>query len=197
MTLTTEVEAEYIGFEMFQELMFLAGTVPEYYDFEYGSTYFSQIVNPIPRFLWPSKPSGDAGLKLAVLRNEIDANTGEAYLTRSPGVFGEMYWNFGVPGILLISFIYGWIVKSWDSMWQSGPQTLIRFVMFSAGLAVIFLTGRSFAMPIYYGMISFYVLLVLIGNRKALPQKSPAIINPVESAPPKSVVSPKSASSTS
>lgn len=179
MTLSTNIEAEYVGYEMFQEMMFLANTVPEYYDFELGSTYFAQIVNPIPRFLWPSKPSSDAGLKLAVLRNEIDVNTGEAYLTRSPGVFGEMYWNFGIPGLLCISFVYGWIVRSWDVIWQDGEKTLVRFVIFSAGLAVIFLTGRSFAMPIYYGMISFYALLVILGRGRTA---SPGRTKPSDSA---------------
>ena len=156
--------AEYVGLEMHRELMYLSVSVPDRMEYRYGHTYFVQLVNPVPRALWPGKPTEDAGLLMARARGEVTAD-GEPYLTRSPGLVGEMYWNFGVIGILVMSGLLGYVLRSWDRMLEILPGSFFLFVVFAAGLAMIFLSGRSLTMSIYYGMISFYVLLVLMDKR--------------------------------
>ncbi len=88
----------YVGNEMLQELAYIIDNVPERCDYQLGYSYYVQIVNPIPRFLWPGKPAIDSGLLMAQLKGEVN-QTGEAYLTSSPGLLGEMYLNFGGWGI--------------------------------------------------------------------------------------------------
>ncbi|HTQ40765.1 MAG TPA: O-antigen polymerase [Pirellulales bacterium] len=151
--------ANVTGFEMFSELLYLSNHVPDPLDYQFGQTYFDQLVNPIPRFIWPDKPVSDAGLLLAQAKGEVAAKTGEAYLTRSPGLIGEMYWNFGWLGIVVLSGMAGYALKSWDRLIQIQPNSPVSFVIFAAGLGLIFLSGRSFTMPIYYGMLALYVLV--------------------------------------
>lgn len=158
-------EADYVGFEMFQELMYITDQIGGTLDYQFGQTYFTQIVNPIPRFLWPGKPVSDAGLMLAIARGEVSEETGEAYLTRSPGLIGEMYWNFGLLGILALSTFGGVVVKSWDVMREVHRDSLVVFMVYIAGLAILFLSGRSFNMPMFYGLLALYLLMVLLNIR--------------------------------
>ena len=158
-------DADYVGFEMFRELLFIRKNIPRLADHQYGHTYFVQLVNPIPRFLWPNKPVGDAGLELAALQDAVSAN-GEAYLTVSPGLLGEMYWNFNMPGIVLLSAFCGYLAKSWDRVRPMATKSILAFTVFAAGLAIIFMFGRSINMNTLYGMMALFGLLVLLGRRK-------------------------------
>ena len=154
--------AEYAGNEMFRELLFLTTRVPSQIDYLWGMSYYTQLVNPIPRFLWPDKPKADAGLLLAIAGGEVDARTGEAYLTRSPGLIGEMYWNFGVIGILALSAFGGWLVRSWDEMRCQADDHAFTFFVYCAGLAALFLFGRSFNLHTLFGLLSLSLLLFLL-----------------------------------
>ncbi len=160
--------ADYVGFEMFRELLFVTDIVPEKANYQLGYTYYVQAINPIPRAIWKNKPTGDAGLQLAKVKGMVAG--GDAYLTVSPGLIGEMYWNFGMPGIALISLFVGYLAKSWDRARPLTTQSVLAFTVFAAGLAIIFLSGRSFNMATLYGMLSLYALLVLFsGNVRQQP----------------------------
>ena len=89
----------YVGNEMLQELAFITENFPQRCEYLWGYNYYVQIVNPIPRFLWNGKPTLDSGILLAELKGNAD-KSGEATMTNSPGLIGEMYLNFGVLGIL-------------------------------------------------------------------------------------------------
>lgn len=154
-------KAEYVGNEMFRELLFITTKVPKELPFQYGFGYVVQLVNPIPRFLWPSKPTLDAGLLMASLYGEVDAR-GEAHLTISPGLIGEMYMNFGLVGIVGLSFFGGWLVKGWDLIRVRYSHSLPAIVYYSAGLAVLFIMGRSFTMGMFYGLLSLALLAWLV-----------------------------------
>ncbi|MCR9200675.1 MAG: oligosaccharide repeat unit polymerase [Planctomycetaceae bacterium] len=158
------LDADYVGFEMFRELLFITNAVPEKADFKYGHTYYVQAVNPIPRAIWPGKPDNDAGLELARFKGMT--SNGQAFLTVSPGLIGEMYWNGGISGILLISAFLGYIAKSWDRVRAMAGQSVLAFTVFAAGLAIIFLSGRSFNMSTLYGLIALGALLILFSRRQ-------------------------------
>ena len=58
-------DIQFVGVEMYRELLFIIKAEEHGMSPEYGKTYFTQLVNPIPRALWPGKPVADAGLVLA------------------------------------------------------------------------------------------------------------------------------------
>lgn len=159
------LDRKYVGFEMFRELLFLNKAIPANSDYQFGHTYFVQLVNPVPRFLWPDKPIGDSGLMLAELQQAVTAD-GTAYLTVSPGLLGEMHWNFGLPGIAVISWILGYFAKSWDRVRVLARQSLLAFTVFAAGLAIIFMSGRSLNMATLYGMLSLFGMLIFFSSRR-------------------------------
>jgi oligosaccharide repeat unit polymerase len=172
------MEADYVGFEMFRELLYLQRVIPVRASYQLGNTYLVQLVNPIPRFLWPSKPSGDAGLMMAELQETVAHG---ADLTVSPGLVGEMYWNGGIPGVLIVSFILGYLAKSWDRARPLAQQSILAFTVFAAGLAIIFVSGRSITMSTVYGMLGLLVVLILFSTDSPRPQQ--LRVNPASGRP--------------
>jgi oligosaccharide repeat unit polymerase len=156
-------KVDYVGNEMFRELLFITSKVPSLADYQYGYVYFVQLVNPIPRFLWPGKPSLDAGLLMASMHGALNSD-GEAYLTCSPGLIGEMYLNFGTLGIIGLSLFGGWLVKGWDLILKLYSHSLPALMFYSGGLGVLFVMGRSFTMTMFYGLISLALLAWLISS---------------------------------
>jgi oligosaccharide repeat unit polymerase len=170
--------AEYVGFEMFRELIYITSHLGQNLDYEWGRTYLTQVVNPIPRYLWPGKPVSDAGLLLAISRGEVSPETGEAYLTRSPGLIGEMYWNFGIFGVIGLSLLGGYLTRAWDRILEVQPRSFVLFLIYCSGLAILFLSGRSFSMSALYGLLALYLMMYLFGlttrrTREAAPAVGP------------------------
>jgi len=170
--------AEGVGNEMFRELLFIISKVPSCADYQYGYVYYVQLVNPIPRFLWPDKPTLDAGLLMADLYGEVNAR-GEAHLTISPGLIGEMYLNFGVFGIMGLSFFGGWLVKGWDVIPKLFSDSLPVMMFYSGGLGALFIMGRSFTMNMFYGLLGLVLLAWLI--RSFNPNAVSASVHPAAS----------------
>ncbi|MDI9636391.1 oligosaccharide repeat unit polymerase [Geitlerinema splendidum] len=77
--------------------------VPNDVDFLYGSSYLAVLTLPVPRGLWPAKPSLIAGM---VGETFFNVNVG-----MPPGSIGEAYWNFGLPGVLMVFFCFGAFCK--------------------------------------------------------------------------------------
>lgn len=155
-------DADYVGFEMFRELLYLIEAVPEPLPYRYGRTYFVQVVNPIPRAIWPSKPVDDAGLELAKAKGMVEG--GDAYLTVSPGLIGEMYWNGGLVAIVIVSAFLGYLARSWDRAKPMASRSILAFTVFAAGLGIIFLSGRSVNAATVYGMLAVFALLLLFAR---------------------------------
>jgi oligosaccharide repeat unit polymerase len=82
--------------------------VPNDVDLLYGSSYLALFTLPIPRSVWPDKPGQVGGLVGDVFFNS-PAGT-------PPGPIGEAYWNFHIPGVIIIFFIFGTFMK-WLSRW--------------------------------------------------------------------------------
>ena len=169
----------YVGNEMLQELAYITENFPQHYDYLWGYNYYVQLVNPIPRFIWNDKPSLDSGLLLAELKGDVN-QAGEATMTNSPGLLGEMYMNFGPLGILALSFFGGWLVRGWDNIPRSYGNSLATLIFYCMGLAILFVMGRSFNMSTMYAVLFLCAGLWII--RRFIP--APAAKNLVRSAAP-------------
>jgi len=177
-------EAKYVGNEMFQELAFITSKVPGEVGFLYGQSYYVQVVNPIPRFLWKGKPKFDTGLYMARLKGHVDPETGEPTMTNSPGLIGEMYFNFGLAGVIGLSALGGWFVRGWDRIAWLHRESTPTLILYCMGLAVLFIMGRSFNMPMLYRILFLLVgvhLATLVFDVPRVSQVQPATSPSVES----------------
>lgn len=79
--------------------------VPDEVGLLYGRSYLSILFAPIPSALLPfEKP--EAGGKLNAIHIFGNPNT-----AIPPGNVGEAYWNFHVPGVVLVMFAFGLVLK--------------------------------------------------------------------------------------
>jgi oligosaccharide repeat unit polymerase len=151
---------DYVGYEMYRELLFIIRSERDGLPLERGMTYFTQLVNPIPRAIWPSKPVADAGLILARAYGAVD-RFGEPTMTTSPGFLGEAYLNFGFLGIFIVPAVAGVIVRAWDRLLPLAAASLPAFLVYAVGLATMYESGRSFNMSAFYGLLALFVLLIV------------------------------------
>ncbi|MDE2348515.1 MAG: O-antigen polysaccharide polymerase Wzy [Gammaproteobacteria bacterium] len=77
--------------------------------YQHGYTLIPLISTFVPRIIWPGKPDIEAGQ----LVNKAFHVSQEAATYISPSHLGELYWNFGWPGVVLgmslIGFLFGFI----------------------------------------------------------------------------------------
>jgi len=101
---------------------------------------FQTIVFPIPRVLWPGKPSGDY---ISIYENlyylKSDLGKGVAVLN-----FGEYYLMFGYPGIIVFSILLGYLFKKtwiWFLSNRDNPIAVITYTIFFGYIFVILSRG--------------------------------------------------------
>ena len=172
-------DARTSGLNMIQELCFVniylgtGGTSPAY-----GARYLNELLNFIPRAIWPSKPM--IGIDYAIWRgfeSEHDEN-GELGVntTVSSGMIGGGVLNFGqifgpvVAGILMALWA-GLLVRWWEQR-----QSLLRLILFMLGVGLTFNLGRDISMLVLWPVIFayFFVRLAEISATKRF-QKLPQV----------------------
>src|SRR5580704_3493769 len=159
------VKTEYVGTEMFRELLFVIHAEDHGMSPQYGMTYFTQLVNPIPRAIWPGKPVADAGLILARAYGAVWKD-GEPTMTIAPGFLGEAYMNFAFLGLLIVPAAAGVIVRSWDRLLPMALKSLPALLVYATGLARIYASGRSVNFSTFYGLFALFALLIAIDKMR-------------------------------
>lgn len=105
-------------------LLPILARVPHDVDLLYGSSYMAFLTTPIPRSIWPDKPGQIGGLVGETFFNSTSGTP--------PGPIGEAYWNFHIPGVILVFFIFGTFQK-----WLA--RTFVKYRQYPAAI-LIYLT---------------------------------------------------------
>ena len=78
--------------------------VPSHVGFLWGESYLSIPAAPIPRAIWPDKPQAGGKMNATyIFNNPLNGIP--------PGNIGEAYWNFHLPGVVAVMFVFGMILK--------------------------------------------------------------------------------------
>jgi oligosaccharide repeat unit polymerase len=177
------------GLNMIQELCFVnvylgTGTPPAY-----GARYLNELLNFIPRAVWPSKPL--IGIDYAIWRGfesdntELGVNT-----TVSSGMIGGGVLNFGK---ILGPLAAGILMALWTGLlirWWEQRTSLLRLVLFMLGIGLTFNLGRDITLLVLWPAIFAYCFVRLIeiwavARFRSLPQPvtfAPANLEPVRVA---------------
>ena len=156
----TTTKTKHLGLNMYEELGWInlfmeRGTyVPNW-----GYRYFAEIVNPIPRVLWPGKPQ--IGIDYAIARGQAGGTAGNAgvWATISTGMIGQGVVNFGpwfgpIAAALLMSFWIALLARQ-DAL-SHNPS---RLLLYSVGLILTFNLGRDITLLVIYPF-AFGIILV-------------------------------------
>lgn len=120
----------------FYERMSLKGSVEmivtrtgQEVEYQRGYTLLPLVTVFIPRLIWPSKPDVQTGL---IMNREFKVSK-VAFVYISPSHLGELYWNFGWPGVLigmsLIGAVLGFIGKYVDMSEHTNITRLLIAVL--------------------------------------------------------------------
>jgi hypothetical protein len=161
----------HLGLNMFAELghendFIERGT----YHPNWGARYFAELVNPIPRVLWPGKPM--IGIDYAIARGmgygDAGKNEGGVGATISTGMIGQGVVNFGgFFGPMAAAYLMAlWvaILARQDLMASKDPA---RVFLYTIGFFLTFNMGRDITLLVTYPFVFGYILLVLVNKWSA------------------------------
>src|SRR6266498_2480165 len=149
------------GLNMIQELCF----VNSYLDSgdtspAYGARYLNELLNFVPRAIWPSKPL--IGIDYAKWRG-FESDEGELGVstTISAGMIGGGVLNFGkilgpVAAGILMALWTGLLIRWWEQR-----KSLLRLVLFMLGAALTFNLGRDITLLVLWPVIFAYCFVRL------------------------------------
>lgn len=107
-----------------------------------GRTYLSLISAVIPRGLWPGKPDSVDELLNAILFPETNAkHIGFAF-----GFYSEPYFNFGIVGVILVTFLCGTAMAAINNRARRYRDIRSAFIL----MMVV-----SYIFPLMRGSLSF------------------------------------------
>jgi oligosaccharide repeat unit polymerase len=147
------------GDDLFLPLAGLATTVPSQLPYLDGSSYLQVAVFVIPRGLWSGKPKGSIVQVIAAMDPR---DSGIAFPE-----FGEMYANFGLPGVLIGSLLLGALIELLSR--RFARSTSIRESVFTAvcGAVLLEIFTRGDVAPMLTSFAGLLVATALVCRRRS------------------------------
>jgi hypothetical protein len=108
--------------------------------FEHGYTLLPMLTTFIPRLIWADKPSIPTG---QIMNKDFHVSEGEdTYI--SPSHLGELYWNFGWPGVVvgmsIIGALFGYVGARFD---LSKGVTITRMLVIVVTIREVILNAEG------------------------------------------------------
>jgi hypothetical protein len=148
------------GLNMYEELCWITSFIEQdTYRPSWGGRYFAEVVNVVPRTLWPGKP--EIGIDYAMARGQGGGNAGSAgvYATISTGMIGQGVVNFGrflgpAAAALIMSFWVAALARLDLNMEKIG-----RILLYAFGSILTFNLGRDITLITLYPFVFGAMLL--------------------------------------
>jgi oligosaccharide repeat unit polymerase len=137
----------------------------------YGARYLNELLNFIPRVIWPSKPL--LGVDYAKWRGyeDLDSDLG-VNTTVASGMIGGGVLNFGqifgpVAAGILMALWAGLLIRWWEQR-----KSLLRLALFMLGVGLTFNLGRDITLLVLWPVVFayFFVRLTEIWATRRFPQ---------------------------
>jgi hypothetical protein len=150
----TEMDVRHKGLNMFEELCWI-NTFIETGDYQpnWGERYFAELVNPIPRGLWPGKPF--IGIDYAIMRGFRGGSEAQAgvFATISTGFIGQGVANFGrILGPPFAALLLSFWVAILARLDLHGDE-IGRLPLYALGIVLTFNLGRDITFITLYPFV--------------------------------------------
>ncbi|MBP6602449.1 MAG: hypothetical protein KA250_11630 [Verrucomicrobiales bacterium] len=157
---------KHLGLNMFEELAWINSFIERgTYTPNGGERYFAELVNPVPRSLWPGKPL--IGIDYARARGFAGGGASSAGVVASvsTGMIGQGLTNFGrffgpIAAALIMAIWVGILARQ-DLSARNDPG---RLLLYSLGLVLTFNLGRDVTLLVLYPFL-FGSLIFLVQKR--------------------------------
>jgi oligosaccharide repeat unit polymerase len=148
-------------FMQIQILSTLVEAIPNEVPFQNGTSYLFLFATPIPSSLWPEKPLPAAGIFTLALWPKSWLLEGT---TIPPTLIGEMYMNFGTPGVFIGMILFGAlyrIVYARSVATTYAPKPTILYALMLVGI-IHYVRG---AFPEGTAVLLMFILPILLALR--------------------------------
>ena len=144
----------------YENLEYLVSHVPNDEPHIFGSTYLKPFVWFVPRSLWPDKPKG-VSVRFAQLDGQ--PNTYSIGTSEAVTIIGELFWNFGVVGVLIGMLLFGAGFRAAESIVLNFPRTVPTIMLYAITLAMLLEQFRGdFATVLLNYLIAAVIPLVFV-----------------------------------
>ncbi len=144
--------------------------VPDRVGLLWGRTYVGAVAFFIPRALWTSKPRGAGAHVAAMIFGGMSSADGYVGGGVPPGPVAEAYWNFHVPGVIVIFALFGafqrWLAEVMRV--YDGQPAAVAFYLVAIFYAPSPASDTAIALAQKVGALVFvYLLLGVLPFRRA------------------------------
>ncbi len=158
----------------------LAGSVPVVADGMrttgpmWGYTYAGAVFAMVPRAIWPDKPRGPGSIYAQRFLGE--SREGMA-VPISPAA--EAFWNFHVPGVIVIFALYGWLLRRVYDFQRANPAhglVIVLFLIFTTQFGVstdqmVQFQQSAITLALLLGILFLFYPSAFRGAGRALPTR--------------------------
>jgi hypothetical protein len=153
---------KHVGLNMMSELCYMnmfynSGLL----NLSLGLDYLKELVNIIPRAIWPDKPM--LGIDYALLRG-FGGSTSDigVVATISRGIIGQGFENFGpIFGPTISALLFAtWVALL--ARFRQQQDSVLRLSLFLLGLGLTFNLGRDITLLVLWPMLIGYILVRLL-----------------------------------
>lgn len=148
------------NFNIYQPFYGIVSKYPNQYDHTFGQAIFVYpVIMWVPRAIWPEKPLGnDYPINVAV-KNSINNFAIDTAGMAVPNI-GEYYLDFGIFGVLFMSYIIGIMCKRSVSLYNSSDSaSIIKYAIF-CGYLIQFI-NRGYIAQLITLAFFFYMPFVM------------------------------------
>ena len=146
----------------FSSLVLLVSKTPSEIDYLRGDTYKILLSKIVPRIFWKDKPSDDLANKIG--REYKVLNDNDFSTSWNLPIINEAYINYGIYGVIIITFILGIIVRLFSETFSVN-----NFYNAESHIGVYLCCSTFFWEPhlslvyggIYYPVIFLYILMTI------------------------------------
>jgi hypothetical protein len=109
--------------------LIILNSIPEKLPFSYGSSYLDSVLILIPRSLFSSKETVNLD---TIIGNTIFDCFSFGSCAVPPGLLAESYLNFGLPWIIVMALLCGWMTAWFD--WKSSNNGQLFRLFYASNL---------------------------------------------------------------
>jgi oligosaccharide repeat unit polymerase len=153
---------EYHRDDQFYQLLKFVQYVPGVIPYSGEFLILRPLYHFIPRAIWKNKPEG--------ITKFFERETAEPGITGSfaGSIIGDFYLVQGWWGICIIGIFLGFLAKQFDSLIEMSLRSPAVLLMYSYGLAFLFVSIRSFQIiyESWYVFIFMYLMLKRLGYKE-------------------------------
>jgi hypothetical protein len=177
-SLASDERVHHEGLNMYEELCWLTTFINQgTYHPSWGGRYFADVVNPIPRSLWPGKPM--IGINYAIARGQASGTQGDAgvFATISTGLIGQGVDNFG---FILGPAFAALLMSLWVAVLARldlRVEKMGRLPLYGLGLILTFNLGRDITLITLYPFVFGAALIWFLARLKG--RSIPRAVTPI------------------